>query len=59
MLQLPHDMAPREVLRALAAMPELSVESFELALPTMDDVFVRVVNASKSTPNEGAKKAAA
>jgi ABC-2 type transport system ATP-binding protein len=57
MLQLPHDMAPREVLRALAAMPELSVESFELALPTMDDVFVRVVNASGASSFNGGTKA--
>jgi hypothetical protein len=31
------------VLRRLVATPGLSIESFELAIPTMDDIFVKVV----------------
>jgi ABC-2 type transport system ATP-binding protein len=42
-LHLPTDMNPQALLRQLADTPDLMVESFELAIPTMDDIFVRVV----------------
>lgn len=42
-LALPRDMSSQAVLAQLAATPGLVIESFELALPTMDDIFVRVV----------------
>jgi ABC-2 type transport system ATP-binding protein len=43
-LSLPKDMPPQSLLRILADTPGLAVESFELAIPTMDDIFVRVVS---------------
>jgi len=43
-LTLPKDMNPQAVLAQLATTPGLLIESFELALPTMDDIFVRVVS---------------
>jgi ABC-2 type transport system ATP-binding protein len=46
MLHLSPDTTPQTVLRQLADAPNLLIESFELALPTMDDIFVRVVGES-------------
>ena len=43
-LHLSKDTTPQAVLRQLADAPNLMIESFELALPTMDDIFVRVVS---------------
>ena len=43
-LTLSKEMSTQMLLAYLAAAPELVVESFELALPTMDDIFVRVVS---------------
>jgi ABC-2 type transport system ATP-binding protein len=43
-LHLPPDMPSQALLRQLADMPDLFLESFELAIPTMDDIFVRVVS---------------
>ena len=43
-LRLPIDMAPPVLLRILADTPNIVIESFELAIPTMDDIFVRVVS---------------
>jgi ABC-2 type transport system ATP-binding protein len=43
MLHLPAEMSPQRVLQQLASAPDVLIESFELALPTMDDIFVRVV----------------
>ena len=43
-LHLPRDMAPQALLRQLAEAPNLNLESFELAIPEMDDIFVRVVS---------------
>ena len=40
---LPKDLHPQALLAKLATAPGLTVESFELALPTMDDIFVKVV----------------
>ncbi len=40
---LPKDMEPQQVLQHLMSAPGVAVESFELAIPTMDDIFVKVV----------------
>lgn len=45
-LSLPSSMPAREFMRILAETPNLNVEQFELALPTMDDVFVKVVQGA-------------
>jgi ABC-2 type transport system ATP-binding protein len=42
-LSLPSDMPAQALLRRLADTPDLAIESFELAIPTMDDIFVKVV----------------
>ncbi|MCL5996917.1 MAG: DUF4162 domain-containing protein, partial [Chloroflexi bacterium] len=44
-LSLPQDMPSQALLRRLADTPDLFVESFELAIPTMDDIFVKVVTS--------------
>ena len=44
-LRLPVDMAPQSVLRLLSDSPDIMIESFELAIPTMDEIFVKVVSA--------------
>ncbi len=41
---LPKAMTSQAFLATLAAAPNLTVESFDLALPTMDDIFVKVVS---------------
>ena len=46
-LQLPDGLSPQALLHQLTAAPELSIESFSLALPTMDDIFVRVVGETR------------
>ena len=46
-LHLSDGIAPQAVLRQLADAPNLLIESFELALPTMDDIFVRVVGQDR------------
>jgi ABC-2 type transport system ATP-binding protein len=46
-LHLPKDMPAQALLHILADTPELVLESFELAIPTMDDIFVRVVSGEK------------
>jgi len=43
-LHLPPDMSSQALLRQYADSPDLVLESFELAIPTMDDIFVRVVS---------------
>jgi hypothetical protein len=40
-------MPAQALLHILADTPELVLESFELAIPTMDDIFVRVVSGEK------------
>lgn len=45
-LSLPHDMEPQRVLEQLVA-AHVPIERFELALPTMDDIFVKVVAGGK------------
>ncbi|HQW35712.1 MAG TPA: ATP-binding cassette domain-containing protein [Thermoflexales bacterium] len=47
-LSLPPALPPREFMRILAETPNLNVEQFELALPTMDDVFVKVVQGAQN-----------
>jgi ABC-2 type transport system ATP-binding protein len=42
-LHLSPETTPQAVLQQLANSPNLTIESFERALPTMDDIFVRVV----------------
>jgi ABC-2 type transport system ATP-binding protein len=39
---------PQEVLRALAARPGVRVRSFELAEPSLDDIFITVVTGDRS-----------
>jgi ABC-2 type transport system ATP-binding protein len=53
-LQLEPGVVPQAILRQLADMPGVMVESFDLALPTMDDIFVRVVRGetATNTPSE-------
>ncbi len=41
---LPKAMTSQAFLATLASAPNLTVESFDLALPTMDDIFVKVVS---------------
>ncbi len=43
-LSLPKEMSTQMLLAQLAGAPNLTIESFELALPTMDDIFVKVVS---------------
>ncbi|GIV84358.1 MAG: ABC transporter ATP-binding protein [Candidatus Roseilinea sp.] len=47
-LSLPSDMDPQALLAQLATAPGLKIEAFELALPTMDDIFVRVVSGKRT-----------
>jgi ABC-2 type transport system ATP-binding protein len=46
-LRLPDALSPKQLLQQLAAAPGVEIESFEVALPTMDDVFVRVVKGGE------------
>lgn len=43
-LRLPEDMTPQALLRQLADTPDVFVDAFERAIPTMDDIFVKVVS---------------
>ena len=47
---------PQEVLKALVARPDVRVERFELAEPSLDDIFITVVTggAGPATPAEEA-----
>ncbi len=47
-LQLSPSLQAQDVLRQLAQTPGLLIESFELALPTMEDIFVRVVRGAEA-----------
>ena len=42
---------PQEVLKALAARPNVRVERFELAEPSLDDIFITVVTGGKRAVN--------
>lgn len=54
-LSLPSDMDTQALLAQLATTPGLKIEAFELALPTMDDIFVRVVSG-KRTQTQNARR---
>lgn len=43
--KLPPHISQQDFLLILAAEPHLQIEAYELAIPTMDDIFVRVVGA--------------
>ncbi len=42
MLKLADSVTPQSILRALAEQPDYQVERFEIALPSLDEIFVRV-----------------
>ena len=48
-LHLTEQVSTQALLRQLSEAPELHIESFALALPTMDDIFVRVVGETRPT----------
>lgn len=50
-LKLPPNISSQEFLLILAAEPNLLIESYELAIPTMDDIFVRVVGGNGEIKN--------
>ena len=50
-LKLPPNISSQEFLLILAAEPNLLIESYELAIPTMDDIFVRVVGRNDEIRN--------
>ncbi len=50
-LKLPSNISSQEFLLILAAEPNLLIEAFELAIPTMDDIFVRVVGGNGEIKN--------
>ncbi len=52
-LQLADGASPQRVLRALSSSDRFSVERFEVALPTLDEIFVRV--AGQQIPADGAE----
>jgi ABC-2 type transport system ATP-binding protein len=41
-LVLDHDTTPQDVLQALVA-EGIALEKFEIAIPTLDEIFIRVV----------------
>jgi ABC-2 type transport system ATP-binding protein len=44
MLKLADSATPQSILRALAEQPDYQVERFEIALPSLDEIFVRVAS---------------
>jgi ABC-2 type transport system ATP-binding protein len=46
-LTLAQDTSPQDVFRALAARDELRIERFEIAEPSLDDIFVSVVRGDR------------
>ena len=56
-LRLDPGTAAQDVIRQLAAAPGVELESFERALPTMDDIFVRVVGQGDNENRAGAAHA--
>jgi ABC-2 type transport system ATP-binding protein len=46
-LALAHDGSPKDVLRALAEQKDAEIEHFEVAEPSLEDIFVRVVQAGE------------
>lgn len=51
-LALEVGVSPQEVLRALALRPEVKIERFEIAEPSLDDIFVTVVKGGATTGKE-------
>jgi ABC-2 type transport system ATP-binding protein len=51
-LVLDHETSPQDIFRAVAAHPEWRVDRFEVAEPSLDDIFVAV--AQGAAPIEGA-----
>jgi ABC-2 type transport system ATP-binding protein len=47
---------PQEVLQALVARPGMRVERFELAEPSLDDIFITVVTGKSEHPDGAGKK---
>lgn len=43
LLHLQDSTTPDEVLAAIAASPQMTIERFELAVPSLNDIFIRVV----------------
>jgi ABC-2 type transport system ATP-binding protein len=48
-LTLTDDVHPQDILQALVAQ-NLTVEQFEIAVPTLDEIFIRVVQEQKEIP---------
>ena len=46
-LALDHDTSPQDVFRALAARDDLRIDRFEIAEPSLDDIFVSVVRGDQ------------
>ncbi len=51
-LGLGDGVRPQEILAALCRRPDLQVESFEAATPSLEDVFVNVVSGSGGGPSD-------
>jgi ABC-2 type transport system ATP-binding protein len=49
-LHLDEQTSSADLLRAIAARPELVVERFEIALPSLDEVFIRVAGPGNGQP---------
>jgi ABC-2 type transport system ATP-binding protein len=47
-LMLEPGVHPQEILRVLATQPAVTVDSFQVATPSLDEVFVRVVQGESS-----------
>lgn len=53
LLYLKPDATPDSVLEEIARRDEIRIHSFELALPSLDDIFVRVVRGEQPTNTSG------
>jgi len=51
MLYLRANMTPDQVLAAIATSPNTNIERFELAVPSLNDIFIRVVEGSAHEQN--------
>lgn len=52
LLRLDEQTTPQQVLRALMAQPAYTVEHFAIALPSLDEIFVRVVAGEQAQKQE-------
>ncbi|MGB5061229.1 MAG: DUF4162 domain-containing protein, partial [Candidatus Promineifilaceae bacterium] len=48
-LALGSDANPQEIFRHLARQDDVTIERFEIAEPSLDDIFVRVVQEGKQS----------